>query len=480
MAIALDTDQITADDDAIRKALLDAFLPALIPALAQATGDLSILREDIPAAGLRAGSAPGRDDAGATGCGAHRRVRGAESAPRQLDRCTGRHRVGPANDHAVDDRLGDAGRLHPAAGGRAGPVRRGPERRPGAWTRASRSPWRSSARACPGILAGIRLKQAGVPFVIFEKNADVGGTWLENTYPGARVDVPNAFYSYSFAQRSDWPKHFSPQEVLLDYFRDCADQYGVREHIRFGTEVLSADFDDERLAWTLRLRTPDGEETVAAEAVISAVGQLNRPKMPDIPGIETFAGPSFHSARWDHSVDLKGKRVAVIGTGASAAQFVPAIAGEVAELNVFQRTPAWFVPVPTYHDDVAGRAALAVPPRSALLALVSLLAVLEHDRRPAAGRHGRRELAKPGSLRERPERNVARDADVLPPDRVRRPAGPPRESGARIPADVEADAAGQRRLGEDAEARQRAPDHRQDQGDHAARRRHRGRRGARG
>ncbi len=204
-----------------------------------------------------------------------------------------------------------------------------------------------------GILAGIRLKQAGVPFVIIEKNHDVGGTWLENTYPGARVDVSNAFYSYSFAQKNDWPKHFSTQEILLDYFRDCAGEYGVREHIRFNTEVLSAEFSDDRCTWALRLRTSDGgDETIEAQAVISAVGQLNRPKMPDIAGMERFAGPSFHSARWDHSIDLTGKRVAVIGTGASAAQFIPAIANGVAELTIFQRTPPWFIPVPHYHDEV--------------------------------------------------------------------------------------------------------------------------------
>jgi 4-hydroxyacetophenone monooxygenase len=204
-----------------------------------------------------------------------------------------------------------------------------------------------------GILAGIRLKQAGIPFVIIEKNADVGGTWYENVYPGARVDVPNSFYSYSFAQRADWPKYFSTQDVLLDYFRSCADQYDIRDDIRFNTEVLSADFDDAACTWTLRLRTPDGrEETVATNAIVSATGQLNRPNIPQIPGASVFAGPSFHSARWDYGVDLKGKRVAVIGTGASAAQFVPSIAPDVAQLDLYQRTPNWFVPVPHYHADV--------------------------------------------------------------------------------------------------------------------------------
>jgi 4-hydroxyacetophenone monooxygenase len=188
---------------------------------------------------------------------------------------------------------------------------------------------------------------------VIEKNEDVGGTWFENTYPGARVDVSNAFYSYSFAQKIDWPKYFSPQQVLLDYFRDCATEYGVRDHIRFNTEVTSAAFDEQRCVWAVRVRTPDGrEETIEAQALISAVGQLNQPKMPEIAGREGFAGPSFHSARWDHSVDLKGKRVAVIGTGASAAQFIPLIAKEVAELDIYQRTANWFFPAPTYQDDV--------------------------------------------------------------------------------------------------------------------------------
>jgi 4-hydroxyacetophenone monooxygenase len=352
MVITHDIARITADDEAIREAVQDAFLPALIPALAQATGDLSILRDDIRPPGF----APGVPQGGMTAQQQEAARIVAVDALRAL-----RDRTAPVEDATESDLR----HITQWMTGSATPDDYIPllveELAP--FDEDPRAPaWRKDAGVAfavaiigagmSGILAGIRLKQAGVPFTIFEKNADVGGTWLENTYPGARVDVPNAFYSYSFAQRTDWPKHFSTQDILLDYFRDCADQYGIREHIQFDTEVLSAGFDDETLTWSLHVRAPDGEKTVAAEAVISAVGQLNRPKMPDIAGMDTFAGPSFHSARWDHSVDLKGKRVAAIGTGASAAQFVPAIAGEVAELNVFQRTPAWFVPVPTYHADV--------------------------------------------------------------------------------------------------------------------------------
>jgi 4-hydroxyacetophenone monooxygenase len=203
-----------------------------------------------------------------------------------------------------------------------------------------------------GILTGIRLSQAGVPFEIIEKNADVGGTWLENTYPGCRVDSSNHMYSYSFEPNHQWPNHFSPQPVLLDYFRGVADRYDLRKSIRFETTVLEAVFDEARSIWRVHLRDASGDRWVEANAVITAVGQLNRPRLPDIKGRETFKRVSFHSAEWRHDVDLTGKRVAVIGTGASAFQFVPEIAGKVSHLTVFQRTPPWAFPTPHYHEAV--------------------------------------------------------------------------------------------------------------------------------
>ncbi|HEY5012251.1 MAG TPA: NAD(P)/FAD-dependent oxidoreductase, partial [Acidimicrobiia bacterium] len=235
---------------------------------------------------------------------------------------------------------------------------RGEDRRAPTWNKADVAPDVAFevvviGAGMSGILAGHRLQQAGVPFVIIEKDTDVGGTWLENTYPGCRVDNPNHNYSYSFAQRHDWPLHFSTQDVLLDYFTRCADVFGLREHIRFGTEVVSATWSDSDLTWTVTTRGSDGrEDAINANAVISAVGQLNRPLLPDIPGRDSFAGPAFHSARWDADVDLRGKRVAVIGTGASAVQFVPEIAPAVGELLVFQRTPPWLGETPEYHDPV--------------------------------------------------------------------------------------------------------------------------------
>jgi 4-hydroxyacetophenone monooxygenase len=208
-----------------------------------------------------------------------------------------------------------------------------------------------------GLLAAHRLRQAGIDVVVLEKDEGVGGTWFENTYPGCRVDVVNHFYCYSFAQRVDWPDHFSPQPLLLDYFRSFADDNGLLDLIRFSTEVTAVELDESTMTWRLELVGPDGvEDTLDVQAVVSAVGQLNRPNMPDIPGIDQFAGPSFHSARWDHDVDLEGKRVVVIGTGASAAQFIPEIAEDAGHLTVFQRTPAWFLPTPEYHDPVPAEA----------------------------------------------------------------------------------------------------------------------------
>jgi 4-hydroxyacetophenone monooxygenase len=203
-----------------------------------------------------------------------------------------------------------------------------------------------------GLLAAIRLKQAGIPFVVVDKNSDVGGTWFVNTYPGCRVDNPNHLYSYSFEPNHDWPYHFSTQPLLWKYFQGVADKYGLKPSIRFKTEVIESVYDEAAAVWRTRVKTPTGEDTIVSNAVITAVGQLSRPRLPDIKGIETFKGQSFHSATWDHSVDLKGKRVAVIGTGASAFQFVPEIAPQVAHLTVFQRTAPWLGPTANYHDKV--------------------------------------------------------------------------------------------------------------------------------
>jgi 4-hydroxyacetophenone monooxygenase len=204
-----------------------------------------------------------------------------------------------------------------------------------------------------GLLAGIRLQEAGIPFTIVEKNAGVGGTWWENSYPGARVDVGNHFYCYSFEASDSWTEFFARQPELQAYFETVMKRHGIESHVRWETEVLGAEWDDHRASWSVRTRGPDGrEETLEARAVISAVGQLNRPNVPEIPGQDQFAGPSFHSARWDHTVDLAGKRVAMIGAGASGFQIAPTIAPEVEHLTVFQRTAQWMFPNPNYHESV--------------------------------------------------------------------------------------------------------------------------------
>lgn len=204
-----------------------------------------------------------------------------------------------------------------------------------------------------GLLAGIRLREAGIPFTIIDKNAGPGGTWWENSYPGARVDVGSHFYCYSFEPADHWTEYFSQHAELRDYFVGVMHKYGIDEHCRFETEVEAATYDEAAGTWTVRVRAADGTvDELPARAVISAVGSLNRPKLPDIPGIDDFDGPSFHSIRWDHSVDVTGTKFALVGAGATGFQIAPTIADQVEQLNVFQRTAQWMFPNPNYHEPV--------------------------------------------------------------------------------------------------------------------------------
>jgi 4-hydroxyacetophenone monooxygenase len=210
-----------------------------------------------------------------------------------------------------------------------------------------------------GLGMAIKLHEAGIPFVIYEKNKTVGGTWLENSYPGCGVDTPNHFYSLSFEPNHDWPDHFSRRDELWKYMERLADQYDLRRHIRFETEVTAAVYDAARAIWRVTTRDAAGhDETADANAVITAVGQLNRPSIPALAGLEEFAGAKFHTARWDHSVDLTGKNVVMIGTGASGMQVGPSIAPTVGHLTVFQRSAHWAVYNANYHRPVgAGKTA---------------------------------------------------------------------------------------------------------------------------
>ncbi|MES1930764.1 flavin-containing monooxygenase FMO [Salinisphaera dokdonensis CL-ES53] len=195
-----------------------------------------------------------------------------------------------------------------------------------------------------GLCMAMQLVKAGIrSFTLFEKAATLGGTWRDNTYPGAACDVQSHLYSYSFEPKSDWSRKFGTQAEIREYLEDCAAKYGLLEHIRFESEVSGAVFDDARQNWRLDLATGESE---VFDVVITACGQLNQPAYPNIPGRETFAGQSFHSARWDHEVDLAGRDVAVVGTGASAIQFVPQIVDRVGRLKLFQRSGAWVVSKP--------------------------------------------------------------------------------------------------------------------------------------
>lgn len=204
-----------------------------------------------------------------------------------------------------------------------------------------------------GLLAGIRLQQAGIPFTILEKNPGPGGTWFENRYPGARVDIGSHFYCYSFEPADHWSEYFCRQPELKAYFERVMRKYGLEANTRFSTEVLGASWDETTGRWAVEIRNPDGSaETLDAFAVVSAVGALNQPKMPDIPGLEDFAGPLFHSARWPDGLDITGTRFALIGAGASGFQIAPTIADQVEHLDVFQRTAQWVMPNANYHRQV--------------------------------------------------------------------------------------------------------------------------------
>lgn len=347
---------IQTDDAKIRAALSDAHLPSLIAALVHITGDETLVRGDIRPVydffgdgqgGLTEAQKARVFDAAVTAIGG---LRDGAGRPPQPSRASIRRMMnfvagGDIPDRYVpflleelalegEDHISDKGEDIPAS------VK-------------SRFRVLIIGAGMSGLLAAIRFQQAGIPFTIVDKNADVGGTWLENSYPGCRVDNPNHMYSYSFEPNHDWPHHYSTQDALLAYFRGVADKYGIRSEVHFNTEVVESVFDESRAVWTTHARTADGRDmTFEANAIVSAVGQLNKPKLPDIKGVGTFKGPAFHSARWDHSVDLAGKRVIVIGTGASAFQFVPAIAPMVQEMFVFQRTPPWLGPTPNYHHPV--------------------------------------------------------------------------------------------------------------------------------
>ena len=350
---------ITETDEQIAAALRDGVLAPLLPALAYLTGDLSLLRADLRPDPLLVGmefngyTPEQQATIRALALDALRAYRdgGCRPAPAPSDADLLRMMEFAVGGEGMDAYLP----LLEEELAYKGEDRRAPQ-----WSMQSLAPESDLdvviiGAGMSGILAGHRLQQAGVPFTILDKNDDVGGTWLEAAYPGCRVDNPNHNYSYSFAQRHDWPGHYSSQSVLLEYFRECADVFDVRRHVRFRSTVQSAEWDDVAARWTVRYTDGAGaQQTISARVVISAVGQLNRPKFPtEIEGFGSFSGTAFHSAQWRHDVDLTGKRVVCIGTGASALQFLPHVAEQAASLVITQRTAPWLAPTPDYHEPVA-------------------------------------------------------------------------------------------------------------------------------
>ena len=204
-----------------------------------------------------------------------------------------------------------------------------------------------------GICAAIKLQHLGIPYVVVEKNSDIGGTWFDNNYPEAGVDTPNHFYSYSFAPNTQWKNYFSKRAEIWQYANNVADSYNIRQHIQFSTEVETMQWDNKRNVWSVSITNTTGTTTEDFPIVITAVGQLNRPNMAPARGIEHFSGEWFHSSQWNHSVDLSGKRVAVVGTGASSMQFMRTLAATAGSITIFQRSPQWIRPSTDYHREVS-------------------------------------------------------------------------------------------------------------------------------
>lgn len=346
------------DDDEILKAAIDeASVPALLMSMVHMTGDLSIL-DELPrpfmliAMDLQGGmSEPDKDAV---------RARAFEVARDYRDRgcpppfVPDEHQLRVMLDVISAGQVGSEFVDYVAADLRITDVdQNGP-------VLASSAPQRAGfpvvVIGCgeAGLLAGIKLKQAGIPFTIVEKQPGVGGTWLANRYPGCRVDIASQYYTYSFEPTDHWEHHYATQPEILRYLRDVMDRHGIAKHVRFDTEVTGAAWDDATSTWRVRVRgAHGGVEELTARALICAVGQFSTAVIPDINGAKDFAGPACHTAAWDDSIDLDGKRVAVIGAGASGFQLVPAIAGTAAHIDVYQRTPQWMAPNVHYHEPVS-------------------------------------------------------------------------------------------------------------------------------
>lgn len=355
-----DYEPITADDAFLAEVVAKADLPALLAALAAATGDTSGLVEDLRPP-LTPVDTVGHPHGGMTEAQQERARRLALDGLRRLrdEHITsvdvlpddtvqhiltfltnGNESWVPSLRHELD--------LAPDKGGAP------------SWRFGELAPGREFevlvvGAGIAGIAAGHRYAQADVPFTMIEASDRIGGTWWKNRYPGVRLDTPTFGYSYSFAQKTDWPHQFAQGAEILDYLETVAERAGLADHIEFGTRLTRAVWDEAKGVWVVTTVGSDGVTTERMfAAIVSGLGQLDIPHIPDFPGLADFTGPVMHSAEWDDTIDWHGKRVAVIGTGASAYQIVPAMVDEVAKMVLFQRSAPWMLPAPNYHDTVDG------------------------------------------------------------------------------------------------------------------------------
>ncbi|WP_445170427.1 flavin-containing monooxygenase [Mycolicibacterium sp. Dal123E01] len=351
-------------DDVIRAAVAEASVPALLMSMVHMTGELSLL-DELP----RPYMLIAMDLQGAMSEPDKQKVRDRafevirdyrdRGCPTPFVPDTEQMRVmfevmsaGTVTEEfvdyvAADLRLSDADRCGPAL----------------ASTTQQRADFPVVVIGCgeAGLLAGIKLKAAGIPFTIVEKRSAVGGTWLANRYPGCRVDIANQYYAYSFEPTDHWTHYYSEQPEILRYLQDVSARHDIDPHVRFETEVTGAEWDDDSATWRVTITDGDGcAEVLTAQALICAVGQFSNSVIPDIKGNKSFRGPSFHTADWCDDVDLTDKRVAVIGAGASGFQLVPAIADLTQQVDVYQRTPQWMAPNPMYHESIPGGARWAI------------------------------------------------------------------------------------------------------------------------
>ena len=347
---------IDESDEFLRLMLKEAELPSLLPALAQATGDKRLIAHHLrpplavsPTVPTQGGmSEEMQGEARELALEALIRLRDQGPTPTDLDEGTLTELLefitGPVDSDYVPMLRHELG-VPPGIGAPSWSI-------PSEGDAGRDFAVLVIGAGMSGLAVAHRLQQTGVNLVVLEKNDDVGGTWLENIYPGCRLDTNNFGYSYSFAQTPEWRWQYSAQDSILQYFQTVAERLDLRDVIQFGTTVESMKWDEDTATWTVKATGPDGPVEYRANAVVSAVGQLNKPSIPDIEGAESFGGEAWHTATWRSDVDLRGKRIAVVGTGASAFQVVPEMAAVGSRVKVFQRTPPWMLPAPDYKQPV--------------------------------------------------------------------------------------------------------------------------------